>query len=143
MLSAMPQPVKALGMRVLYLRSWGKVPHLATRPRSTWAFLLRSRETANFTYALANEGELPAFVAQATGLPVRDLREYLQELAADEALHGWRCAKLDRRDRTGRALVGRRAGRYMFVRGLKPQVVLETGADVGMGSAVLSRALQR
>jgi predicted O-methyltransferase YrrM len=135
--------VRSIAIRLLYLRSWGKLHHLATHPRKAWSFLLFDRETANFTYELTNESELPVYVGQATGLPIPDLREYLRELAADEELHTWLGAAIDRRDRTGRALVGRRAGWYILVRALKPRVVLETGTDVGMGSAVLARALQR
>jgi predicted O-methyltransferase YrrM len=133
----------AVGIRLLYLRSWGKLRHLATRPRLTWSFLLRSRETANFTYAMANEEELPGFIADATGVALAELDDYLRELAADEELHRWLRTKMQRHDRTGRALIGRRAGWYILVRALKPQVVLETGTDAGMGSAVLARALER
>jgi predicted O-methyltransferase YrrM len=134
--------MRAVGIRLLYLRSWGKLHHLLMRPRSTWSFLVRGRETANFTYALANEAELPTFLAEATGVPVDELRGYLRELTADEELHRWVRTTTGRHDRTGRALIGRRAGWYMLVRALKPRVVLETGTDIGMGSAVLARALQ-
>jgi predicted O-methyltransferase YrrM len=129
--------------RLLYLRSWGKLSHLITHPRRMWSFVLRNREVANFTYEMDNEEELPAFIAEATGEPVDELRGYLRELAGDTELHGLLRARIDRRDRSGRALVGRRAGWYILVRALRPKVVLETGTDVGMGSAVLARALQR
>lgn len=141
--SKLPDPVKAVGIRVLYLRSWRKLHHLVVHPVKTWGFVLRNREIANFTYPLANESELPKFVAQATDLAEPDLRRFLQELQDDRELHGWLRAKVDRHDLSGRALVGRRAGWYILLRALKPKVVLETGTDVGMGSAVLARALQR
>ena len=134
--------VKGMAIRLLYLRSWGKLHHLVTQPRRPSTFLFAG-ETANFTYGLANEDELPGFVARATGLRVADLDGYLRELAADDDLHGWLRTKMRRQDRTGRALVGRRAGWYILVRALKPRIVLETGTDAGIGSAVLARALQR
>lgn len=148
LVSRLPKPVKAVGTRFLYLRTWGKVHHLATRPAQTWDFLLRNREVGNFTYGVHNEADLPGFVGAALeGHPsapsLDELRAYLAELAQDAELHGWLTTRLGRHDLSNRALFGRRAGWYILMRALKPTVVLETGTDVGMGSALLARAMQR
>lgn len=135
--------MRGVAIRLLYLRSWRKLHQLLTQPRQTMRFVFGTQELDNFTYELSNEGELAAFLSDATRVPENTLEEYLQELGRDHELHERLRTALGRQDRTGRALVGRRAGWYALVRAIKPCVVLETGTHAGMGSAVLARALEK
>lgn len=131
-----------LRLRLWYMGHWGRWHRLATRPRSTLRFLLRSPESGNFTYPIANAHELPPFLAEALGRPAEELAGYLRELDEDTELHAW-MGRRPRRGEPRRALFGRRAGWYVAVRALRPRAIVETGTDVGMGTALLARALQR
>jgi predicted O-methyltransferase YrrM len=135
--------VRGVAIRLLYLRSWGKLHQLLSQPRNTVRFVFGTRELDNFTYELSNEGELATFLSRTTRVPETTLEEYVQELGRDHELHQWLREALGRHDRSGRALVGRRAGWYALVRAIKPRIVLETGTHLGMGSAVLARALEK
>ena len=135
--------MRGVAIRLLYLRSWRKLHQFVTQPRQTVHFVFGTNELDNFTYELSNEGELAAFLSLATQVPATALVEYVQELGRDHELHEQLRTALGRHDRSGRALVGRRAGWYALVRAIKPRVVLETGTHAGMGSAVLARALEK
>jgi len=116
---------------------------LATR----WTFT--SKEHYNFTYDLTdlNERYLASFIAVVSGHPLREIEGYIAELKADERL---RSVLMNRarasRDRHNSDIVpryGRRMGWYALVRATRPRVVLETGVDRGLGTAVLAAALLR
>jgi hypothetical protein len=113
-------------------------------------WLLRSRELANFTYALTplNREYLAVTLSQVTGTDVPTLRRYMAELDSDSGLREHiRCATAASRERfladTDRIEFGHRLGWYVVVRALKPGVVVETGVDKGLGSCVLCAALLR
>lgn len=112
-------------------------------------WLLTSREHTNFTYELTrlNRTHLAWFVSTATGQPVARIRAYLDELTEDDALRehirrstvtSGRAGLADREVR-----YGRRAGWYALIRALRPDHVVETGTDKGLGSCVLAAALLR
>lgn len=111
-------------------------------------WLVRSRETTNFTYDLeeSNKRHLAAFVAQVTGAPYRDIQGYIAEIENDADLR----RHIQETARSGVDNVtdsdvkyGRRLGWYAIVRVQKPGVVVETGVDKGLGSCVLTAALAR
>jgi predicted O-methyltransferase YrrM len=112
-------------------------------------WLAGSREHTNFTYDLTprNLEHLAWWLSGITGEPVQQSRAYIAEVLHDDELREHvRTATADssRRglaDRTVR--FGRRVGWYALVRSLRPERVVETGTDKGLGSVVLAAALLR
>jgi hypothetical protein len=112
---------------------------------ANWRFVLTDPETANFTYELANEGELAAWVADVAGVLETEAAAIVAEPRADGELR----ARL--RSATARHRLwskpeppfGRRAGWYALVRLIRPELVVETGVHDGLGSLLLLRALER
>lgn len=123
--------------------------HQLAELRVTLSWLLRSRETTNYTYDLdpINRTHLVAFVACVTGCPYRTIEGYVRELEDDEALRAHIAhATLSgphRRYADPQARYGRRLGWYALARALKPRAVVETGVDKGLGACVLAAALLR
>ena len=115
---------------------------------SVFRWTLSSRETTNFTYDLEplNRQQLAAFIAHFSGVAVEKIFGYFEELENDAALkeHIARVTlenKKLRRAADTQARFGRRIGWYALVRARKPQIVVETGVDKGLGSCVLCAAL--
>ncbi len=86
-------------------------------------------------------------MALLTERPVADTRRYIAELGdntglRDHILTG--TASSDRRRLADNDVrYGRRVGWYAIVRALKPEHIVETGTDKGLGSCVLAAALLR
>jgi hypothetical protein len=111
-------------------------------------WLFRSRETTNFTYDLTklNQRYLASLIADVLCKPYEEVLGYMAELEADEDLQGHiRTTIQNRGDERAdtEARYGRRLGWYAIARAMKPQVVVETGVDKGLGSCVLTAALSR
>ncbi|CAK0759643.1 hypothetical protein CCP2SC5_2610001 [Azospirillaceae bacterium] len=112
-----------------------------------WAFT--SNEITNFTYDLTkrNKRHLAYAVAAVTGKGWQEITGYLQEAETDEMLG--RVLKRRNLDHFRRFFsdenfqFGRRLAWYAVVRAVKPKVVVETGIDKGLGSALLCAALRR
>jgi hypothetical protein len=114
------------------------------RPLDVLRYVLLDPELDNFTYPLANERELAAFVGQALGIPESQVQGYFEEVRRDpELTAGLRKASGRRLDRKRTVHFGRRLGWYAAVRALAPAVVVETGIHEGLGSLLLLRALER
>lgn len=115
--------------------------------RESARWLVRSREHTNYTYDLQplNLEHLAWFVSEVAGVPVAQVREYLDEIRNDDLLaeHVRRLT----RDSGRRGLAdqdiryARRVGWYALVRATRPNFVVETGTDKGLGSVVLAAAL--
>jgi predicted O-methyltransferase YrrM len=133
-------------------------PHRAV---STWShyiwptvrawiiWLFKSREDSNFTYALTERCEVN-FVAGLSSILNKDpdvIKKYLSEIKDDEEFKNHMAGLFPGhpdRNRTDREPhVGRRMVWYAVVRATKPEVVVETGVDQGMGAVVLCAALRR
>jgi predicted O-methyltransferase YrrM len=135
--------------------------HFVHRTVSTWlhyvwpnlrawvGWLFRSRENANFTYALTERCQI-YFAAGLSALlrePPDVFRKYMDEIQQDADFNN-HIRTLQRehplRYRTDpEPNVGRRMVWYAIVRWLKPTLVVETGVDQGLGAAVLCAALRR
>ena len=112
-----------------------------------WAFT--SKEYYNYTYHLTdlNRDYLVSYIAVVSGHPEADIERYVRELEADEAFR----SLLEQQTRNSRdrhssdiePRYGRRLGWYALVRATKPRVVVETGVDRGLGTAVLAAAVLR
>ena len=112
-------------------------------------WLLQSREHTNLTYDLTalNREHLAWFIANVAGTPVSRIRQYICELEGDEDLRRHVRARTSGATRSGIADVearyARRLGWYALVRAVRPQHIVETGTDKGLGSCVLAAALLR
>jgi cephalosporin hydroxylase len=125
------------------------VRYLGPSARSAWQWLWQSREITNLTYDLTptNKRYLSHFVSIVAQIPFSAAEAYLEELAQDTSLKAY----LTERYRASNyqnigdetPLYARRLGWYALVRALKPEVVVETGIDKGLGSVVLCAALLR
>jgi len=138
---------KALPLLVFPYRCRLIVRHLARNFKKSIPWLFRSKEFANFTYDLtaANKEYLAWFVADICDVPVREIRDYFNELETDSQLDAYIKAGLANHRRGNeidrQAFFGRRLGWYAIVRATKPLVVVETGTEKGLGSLVLAEAL--
>lgn len=66
--------------------------------------MILGRELDNFTYEIANEGELASFLDEAVGIPTRDVVGYIAELQGDSELRSAIEAKLQGRSDRNRTL---------------------------------------
>ena len=123
--------------------------HNAQTLRASVRWLVQSREHTNYTYDLAplNRDYLAWFVATVADIKVSEARGYLEEVERDSDLrahvrvHTLASRRRGLADREVR--YGRRIGWYALVRALRPQHIVETGTDKGLGSVVLAAALLR
>lgn len=109
-------------------------------------WLFKSRELTNFTYDLeeSNKRYLAAFVAQVTGKSHEEIQRYIAEIEHDNELRRHIREVASSVEGTVTDLdvkYGRRLGWYALVRAKKPEIVVETGVDKGLGSCVLTAAL--
>jgi predicted O-methyltransferase YrrM len=135
--------------------------HFVHRTISTWLhyvwpnlrewllWLFRSRENANFTYALTDRCQIyfsSGLSALLGGSPAT-FRNYMDEIQQDGDFRNHICTMQREhplRYRTDpEPSVGRRMVWYAIVRSLKPALVVETGVDQGLGAVVLCAALKR
>jgi predicted O-methyltransferase YrrM len=112
-------------------------------------WLVGSREHTNYTYDLTarNLEHLAWWVAMVTGEPVDRARGWIAEANEDAELRAHVRETTEGARRRGLAdtdvRYGRRLGWYALVRALRPERVIETGTDKGLGSVVLAAALLR
>jgi len=112
-----------------------------------WAFA--SKEHYNHTYHLTelNLQYLASYVAVISGHKISEIQSYICELEQDEALRSLlrerTLASPDRHNSDVEPRYGRRLGWYALVRATKPRVIVETGVDRGLGTAVIAAALMR
>lgn len=114
-----------------------------------FGWLFRSREFANYTYALTQQNReyLAWFVANVSGRPLPEILGYFEELENDGELMSSIESRLKnarrRKELDGNIQFGRRLGWYALIRALRPRTVVETGTEKGLGSVVIARALER
>lgn len=112
-------------------------------------WLFKSREHTNFTYHLTalNQRYLANFLGIVCNQPATVMEAYMREVVEDAGLreHLIRCIQKGERNflADDEPRYGRRIGWYAIVRATRPTVVIETGVDKGLGSCVLTAALQR
>ncbi len=121
------------------------VPQL--RRLAWWTFA--SREFTNFTFDITTENceYLAHMITLVTGVPYSAAMTYLREIREDEDVKRYVIERTQasslRFSSDPRCEFGRRIGWYAFVRILKPNIVVETGVDKGLGAIVLCAALLR
>lgn len=113
------------------------------------SWLWTSRETTNFTYELSSKSRdyLSCVLSVVTNLPASDFARYIAEAESDTDLTNHiftTTAKSDWAFKADRAVwLSKRLGWYALVRATKPQIVVETGVDKGLGAVVLCAAILR
>jgi predicted O-methyltransferase YrrM len=113
------------------------------------AWLFKSKETSNFTYALEerNLQYLASLISDITDCALADILHYFKEISEDDGFRSHVITHARQNDRSlaadGKVKIGRRIGWYAFARAMKPRVIVETGVDKGLGSCVLTAALKR
>ena len=112
-------------------------------------WLVRDRETTNFTYDLSaiNRDQLCWFVSAVTGAEIGQVRSWITELETDQEFNASLTRRLSmnptRRICATEPHLARRYGWYAIVRALQPDNVVETGTALGLGSCVIAAALLR
>ncbi|HOF00304.1 MAG TPA: class I SAM-dependent methyltransferase [Spirochaetota bacterium] len=112
-------------------------------------FIFHSKEITNYTYDLTdlNKKYLLSFINVITKVDIKILEKYLFEIENDDYLlkHIENAANNSEYKNISDKIAkyGRRIGWYIFVRALKPKVVVETGIDKGLGSCVLTSAIMK
>jgi hypothetical protein len=111
-------------------------------------WLVQSRESTNFTYDVTPQcrDHLIWWVCAVTGKDYVEIEAYFREIETDAglAIHIAMTTSNTPALRSvydGKPRFGRRVAWYALVRALRPQHVVETGTDVGLGSLVLAAAL--
>ncbi len=123
--------------------------HDAKVLRQSARWLVTSREHHNYTYDLTplNREHLAWFVSIVAEASIADVRGWMAEIDADTALRTHieqTTAGAARRGLADKQVrYARRVGWYALVRARKPQHVVETGVDKGLGTCVLAAALLR
>lgn len=123
--------------------------HVSKETVQASKWLVKSREHHNYTYHLTarNVTHLSWWVVAVTGSDIADCRFWVHEALNDTELtdHVQKQTRLS--SRRGLAdldvRIGRRAGWYAVIRALRPEHVVETGTDKGLGSVVIAAALLR
>ena len=125
------------------------LPHVIRQFGLVVRWTLRSKEHYNHTYDLTelNRRYLDSYISVVSGHDVASIERYSRELEADEALRDIlkqrTLASRDRHNCDVEPRYGRRLGWYSLVRATKPRVLVETGIDRGLGTAVIAAALKR
>jgi predicted O-methyltransferase YrrM len=108
-----------------------------------------SKEYYNWTYDLTalNKTYLASYIAVVTGHEQTLIEGYMRELEDDQVLRSLlierTLASPDRHSCDAEPRYGKRLGWYALVRATKPRVIVETGVDRGLGTAVLAAALMQ
>ena len=112
-------------------------------------WLVRGRETTNFTYELnsLNRDQLCWFISAVTGAEIGQVRAWMRELEDDSDLANHLTRRLSSNPRRRICATephwARRSGWYAIVRAAQPDLVVETGTHLGLGSCVIAAALLR
>lgn len=117
----------------------------ANRRANKW--VKERTELDNFYYDLEenNRADLSELVAAVTSESSKVISNYLSEIRDDASLRTHIAGSFANNPWRADSIVGygRREGWYLFVRALKPRVVVETGVHDGVGACVILAALER
>ena len=129
--------------RVRWIRKAREVREYDGSIREHLRYVLTDPELDNYSYDLANDDEMGAWLEDVFG--VADGPAAIREARGDAALRQRVDAACARRRWSIKQHpgLGRRLGWYAVVRQLKPRRVIETGTHDGLGSLVLLAALER
>jgi hypothetical protein len=131
--------------RVRWISKARAVRRYGGRVREHVPYVLAGAEPDNFTYELANEGELASWVAAVAGVSRDRADGVFAEFRGDRAL-----AERVRGATASHRLwskasppFGKRVAWYALARLVRPAVAIETGVHDGLGALAVLRALER
>jgi len=110
-------------------------------------WMIHSKEDTNFTYDLTKQNldELYKLLESIFELNYSKIKDYSEELLNNSIIKDYLKNKIEASDFKNFAdndiKYSRRIGWYIIARIIKPQTIIETGVDKGMGSVILSEAL--
>lgn len=108
---------------------------------------IQSKEDTNFTYHLRadNLRYLAHMIAVVTDIGYSQIMAYIEEAQTDQVLYDTITKSIQESKEKGfvdaEVRFGRRLGWYALARAIKPKVIVETGVDKGLGSALLCTAI--
>ena len=138
----------------------GKIILVAFRAKSALGHFVRplsnlvkwlfwSNEITNYTYDLeeTNKQYLSSLIADILNVEFHTIMTYIREIEEDTELKRHIADVTANSDLAFLAdkevQYGRRIGWYAFARALKPNIIIETGVDKGLGACILAAALKR
>ena len=138
----------------------GKIILVAFRAKSALGHFVRplsnlvkwlfwSNEITNYTYDLeeTNKQYLSSMIADILNVEFHTIMTYIREIEEDTELKRHIAEVTENSDLAFLAdkevHYGRRIGWYAFARALKPNIIIETGVDKGLGACILAAALKR
>ena len=131
--------------RIRWISKARAVRRYGSRVRDHIGYVIAGPEPDNFTYRLANDDELAAWVAAVAGVDRARAQDVLGEARGDRVL----AARLRGATAAHRLWskssppFGKRLAWYALARLLAPALVIETGVHDGLGALALLRALER
>lgn len=136
-------PAVSLAPRLLLALSYAKAP-----AGNCVKWLAQSRESTNLTYDLTPENRvnLAWWVATVASCSYLDVCGFFDEIETDDEL-AQHIATVTAANPAlnavydGQPRFGRRVAWYALTRALRPNLVIETGTDVGLGSIIIAAAL--
>jgi len=139
-----------LGRAVLLIyRARVAFRYLSNQSKYFIKWLYKSKEVTNFTYDLEenNKRYLASLIADVLNMEFDTIMEYIREIEGDIALRRHVSDMVESGEFAFMAdkdvKFGRRVGWYAFARATKPNIIIETGVDKGLGSCILCAALKR
>jgi hypothetical protein len=122
------------------VRRYGTAASLASRLE----YVLLDPELESYSFELADERAVVAALAAELGRPQEELASYAAEIPRDPELNERLTRHVRwRTDSKRRMPLGSRLAWYVSARALKPELIVETGIYMGLGSLALLRALER
>lgn len=104
-----------------------RYPKLRTSPALAIRYLLFDPELDNYTYDIANRGELAEFLATVFGVDRGKITAIIAELDGDDALRAEVETLHGRKPQWGRRMAW-----YAVTRLTKPKIIVETGVHDGL-----------
>lgn len=114
----------------------------------SFRWLFTQSEFTNYNYDLTelNKKYLISFISFVTGAKYSTVSEIFSEVDKDSNFFNYVVKEVSKIERgyelPKQPYFGRRLGWYALVRILKPQVVVETGTDKGLGTILIAHALK-
>ena len=112
-------------------------------------WLIRREEFTNYMYEITkiNRNQMVAAVAQVANKPITEVEKLFEELENDTEFANKLNAKSKKLKRSYELLFpipyARRIVWYVLIRIYKPNVVVESGTEKGLGSLIIDRALEK
>jgi len=116
---------------------------------TTTNWLIKEREFTNYFYEISdiNKKYLITFLSNITECDETKINNFFSEIENDIEFNTYISDQLRKNSRGSEIalplLLGRRLAWYALIRIFKPEVVVETGTDKGIGTLVMARALER